>query len=131
MHSALLTPPETRTMTAEEYLLAKLDYEATCPALKAEMERRPCPVVLLDVRDAAAYGKEHIPGALSFPEKELKRRLDKIPRGKVVVTYGWDSDCTLAPQAALTLARHGFKIQFLAGGIAEWRRRELPVASGR
>ena len=89
-----------------------------------DMPRR---VVLLDVRDAAAFAKEHISGAENIPEKELGAKAADLPQGTPIVTYGWDGDCALAPKAALALAHRGFQVQFLSGGLAEWQRRELPV----
>ncbi len=128
MHrSPLLSSPQPHTLTAEEYLHAKLDYELSCPDLLAALERRPRPIHLLDVRDAAGFAKAHIPGAHSLPEKELKDRLAEVPKGKTIVTYGWDWDCSLAPKAALALAHEGRKVQFLAGGIAEWLKRDMDV----
>ena len=127
MRSALLSSPEPHTLTAEEYLHAKLDYEATCISLKTMLDKTPGRLVLLDVRDAAAFAKEHISGAVNIPEKELRYRIAELPKGKLVVTYSWDGDCALAPKAALALAHHGFKVQFLSGGLTEWQRRELPV----
>lgn len=126
MRSELLSSPEPHALTAEEYLHAKLDYEATCMGLLAAL-KSPSRLVLLDVRDAAAFAKEHISGAENIPEKELRGKIAGLPKGKLIVTYGWDGDCALAPKAALALAHHGFKVQFLAGGIAEWRRRDLPL----
>jgi rhodanese-related sulfurtransferase len=131
MRSALLSSPQPHTLTAEEYLHAKLEYELACPDLLAAIKRRPCPFTVLDVRDAASFAKAHLPGALSVPEKELKSKLASVPKGKTVVTYGWDSDCVLAPKAALALAREGHQVKFLSGGIAEWQRRELPVEPRR
>jgi rhodanese-related sulfurtransferase len=127
MRSELLSSPEPRMLTAEEYLHAKLDYEATPHGLMSELERAPDKILVLDVRDAAAFAKSHIPGAQSIPEKELKTKSAGLPKAKRIVCYGWDSDCVLAPTAALGLARRGFKVQFLAGGFAEWIRRDLPV----
>lgn len=127
MRSVLLSSPQPLALTAEDYLHAKLEYELACPDLLAAVKRRPCPYTVLDVRDAASFAKAHLPGALNLPEKELKYKLASVPKGKTVVTYGWDGDCVLAPKAALALARDGHKVKFLAGGITEWQRRELPV----
>lgn len=127
MRSDFLSSPAPRTLTAEEYLHAKLDYEATPHGLMAELETAPTKLLVLDVRDAAAYAKSHIPGAENIPEKELRFKLSGLPRGKRMVTYGWDADCALAPAAALALAHRGYQVRFLAGGFAEWLRRELPV----
>lgn len=43
--------------------------------------------VVVDVRPAEAYEVEHIAGALSIPEEEVKERAGELPPGKLVVTY--------------------------------------------
>lgn len=127
MHSNLLSSPEPHVLTAEEYLHAKLDYEATCIGLRTMLDKSPNRLLLLDVRDAPAFAKEHIPGAVNIPEKELRFKLADIPKGRLIVAYSWDGDCALAPKAALALAHAGHKVQFLAGGLAEWQRRDFPT----
>jgi len=127
VRSALLSSPEPRELTAEEYLQAKLNYEAACHVVAAELRRSPCRIVLLDVRDAPGYEKSHIRGARNIPEKGLPSKMAALPRMKTIITYGWDGDCALAPKAAFALARSGYKAKILAGGLAEWLRRDLPV----
>ena len=43
--------------------------------------------VAVDVRPAEAYEEEHIAGAFSIPEEEVRERAGELPRGKLVVTY--------------------------------------------
>ena len=131
MRSSLLMPPETRTLTAEEYLLAKHQFEVGGRSLAAELEEVPCHVLLLDVRDAAAHAKSHIRGALSMPERGLSAKVPTLPRDKRVVVYGWDGDCELALKAAMTLAKRGFEVRLLTGGLEEWERRGMPLEAKR
>ncbi len=106
---------------------AKLDYEATPYGLKQTLDTSPGSVVLVDVRDAEAFRKEHILGATSIPAEDVVKRLADLPKDRTIVTYCWDMTCALAPKAALELAQKGFKVQFLAGGIEEWKKKGFTV----
>ena len=44
-------------------------------------------VTVIDVRDAAAYAAAHVPGAIHVPLASVEANLDRIPKGKEVVTY--------------------------------------------
>ena len=123
------TQSKAAPIGAAEYLKAKLDYEATPFGLKETLENSPGDVVLVDVRDEDSFRKEHILGAANIPAAQLVKRLADLPRDRTIVTYCWDMTCALAPRAALELAQKGFKVQFLAGGIEEWKRKGFPVKS--
>jgi rhodanese-related sulfurtransferase len=112
---------------AAEYLKAKLDYEAGPYGLKDTLEKTPGNVVLVDVRDEEAFRKEHILGATNIPAADMVKRLADLPRDRTIVTYCWDMTCALAPKAALELAQKGFRVQYLAGGIEEWKRKGFQV----
>jgi rhodanese-related sulfurtransferase len=121
------TQSKSAPIAAAEYLKAKLDYEASPYGLKETLENSPGDVVLVDVRDEESFRKEHILGAANIPSAELVKRLADLPRDRTIVTYCWDMTCALAPKAALELAQKGFKVQFLAGGIEEWKKKGYPV----
>lgn len=127
MNAHALDMPASRPLSAEEYMRAKLSYETSPHGLNHLLEGGPDKVFVLDVRDPASYEKEHIRGARNIPENELSARRESLPKGKTIVTYSWDATCALAPQAAMSLAKNGFRVQLLAGGLEEWRRRDLPV----
>lgn len=123
-----LFAPKAHTLGAAEYLRAKLEYEATPYGLMTTLETEPEKVLVLDVRDRDAFEEEHIRGAVNVPATEIVSRLSGLPKDRTVVTYCWDMTCALAPKAALELAQKGFKVQFLAGGIAEWKHKGFPIA---
>lgn len=119
--------PKAAPIGAAEYLKAKLDFEATPYGLKETLETTPGNVVLVDVRDEESFRKEHILGATNIPLAEIVKRLADLPKDRTIVTYCWDMTCSAAPKAALELAQKGFKVQFLAGGIEEWKRKGYAV----
>jgi len=87
-------------------------------------------VVVLDVRPVEEYRAGHIPGALSIPIQELKRRLFELPRDQEIVAYCRGPYCVFSDQAVELLRARGFQAVRLNEGILDWRARGLPVASG-
>ena len=126
-YSSVLVDPHTRTLTAEEYLQAKKQFEVSPHELQALLEEEPDKLMIVDVRDHESYEKEHILGAKNAPERELAAKLAGLPKGRRLVVYSWDLDCGLADNAAFRLAREGREVRILSGGLEEWRRKGLPV----
>ena len=87
-------------------------------------------VVVLDVRPVEEYHAGHIPGALSMPIQELKRRLSELPKSKEIVAYCRGPYCVFSDQAVGLLRAKGFQAVRLDEGILDWRARGLPVAVG-
>ncbi len=87
-------------------------------------------VVVLDVRPAEEYRAGHIPGALSMPIQELKRRLSELPKGQEIVAYCRGPYCVFSDQAVELLRAKGFQAVRMDEGIVDWRARRLPVAVG-
>jgi rhodanese-related sulfurtransferase len=87
-------------------------------------------VVVLDVRPAEEYRAGHIPGALSMPIQELKRRLSELPKDQEIVAYCRGPYCVFSDQAVELLRAKGFQAVRLDEGILDWRARGLRVATG-
>ncbi len=43
--------------------------------------------VVIDVRNEASYNAAHIKGAKLIPEAEVVKRVDELPKDKLIVTY--------------------------------------------
>lgn len=124
-----------REQLAEVEQLSRLYFEGRDglePIGTAELRRRlkAGDVTVLDVRPASEYRSGHIPGALSVPARELKRRLAEIPRDRPVVAYCRGPYCVLAVDALEVLRRHGFEGRRYAGGLPGWRASGQRVAAG-
>jgi rhodanese-related sulfurtransferase len=87
-------------------------------------------VLVLDVRPAEEYRAGHIAGAVSIPLQELRQRLGALPKDREIVAYCRGPYCVLAPEAVRVLRAHGYTATPMEDGVAEWRARGLPVASG-
>ncbi|MEK7858662.1 MAG: rhodanese-like domain-containing protein [Elusimicrobiota bacterium] len=119
--------PKTLELTNVQYFQAKLAFEMTPWALKALLEKKAEEICLLDVRSPEAFAAAHLPTALNIPLADLVSKLNTLPKNKTIVTYCANLTCALAPKAALELARKGFKVQELMGGIATWQEQGFPV----
>lgn len=84
-------------------------------------------IVVIDVRPEAEYRAGHLPYARSLPLRELKQRLDELPKDKPIVAYCRGPFCLMAPQAVQMLQASGFRAARLEDGVAEWRARGLPL----
>lgn len=87
-------------------------------------------VLMLDVRPADEFAVAHLPHARSMPLAELKKRLGELPKDLPVVAYCRGPFCLFAQDAVALLHRHGYQAHHLSDGVAEWRARGLPVATG-
>lgn len=104
-----------------EYYQNKLNYEMDPSDLHKAMEQGEN-VVPLDTRRAAAYGKQHIPGAISLPHREINADSTKeLDRSKLYVCYCNGIGCNASTWGALKLAKLGFNVKELTGGIQWWK----------
>ena len=85
-------------------------------------------VVVIDVRPVEEFSAGHIPGALSIPVNELKRRLAELPRTKEIVAYCRGPYCVQSDEAVSLLKNRGFNVRRLEVGLPDWRANGMPVA---
>jgi rhodanese-related sulfurtransferase len=76
--------------------------------------------VLVDTRNAQAWGQGRIPGAIRLEHADLD---PAVP----VVTYCWGPGCNGATKAAAELTRRGFRVREMIGGFEYWIREGFPV----
>lgn len=86
-------------------------------------------IYVLDVRPSEEYAAGHLPGAVSIPLDELKRRLKRVPKGKEIVACCRGPYCVYAYDAVSILRKAGYSARRLQGGFMEWREAGLPVES--
>lgn len=84
-------------------------------------------VIVLDVRPEDEYAAGHLPGAVSIPVSELKRRLKEIPKGQDVVACCRGPYCVYSYDAIEILRPRGFRVRRLEGGFSEWLAAGLPI----
>lgn len=87
-------------------------------------------VTLIDVRPQEEFRAGHIPGALSLPVDQLRRRLPTLPKSREVIAYCRGPYCMYSVEAVQLLRKHGYKARRAEEGIPDWRAQGLPVAAG-
>jgi rhodanese-related sulfurtransferase/DNA-binding transcriptional ArsR family regulator len=87
-------------------------------------------VTVIDVRPAEEYEAGHIPGALSVPVTELKRRLRELPKGREIIAYCRGRYCVYSLDAITLLRKHGYRARRAHEGLPDWRTAGFPVEIG-
>lgn len=81
--------------------------------------------LVLDVRQPNEFRQGHIAGAKLIPLNELHRRMGELPKGREIVCV-CDSG-NRSKSASKTLAKEGFSVFNMLGGMQSWRRMKYPV----
>ena len=77
---------------------------------------------VLDVRDAAQFAKDHVPGAVNIEWRQVFAQRATLPRDKTILVYCNTS--SFAAQVAMALRMDGFEnVRILHGGYGEWKAR--------
>lgn len=92
---------------------------------EAQRRLREEDVVLVDVRQPAELGAGMAPGAVSIPLTEFSSRFAELPRDKPILTICRSSH--RSPMAARKLAKAGYDVTDVAGGMIAWEQAGLPV----
>jgi rhodanese-related sulfurtransferase len=87
-------------------------------------------VTFIDVRPREEYLAGHIPGAISVPLGDLKKRLRELPVKRDVVAYCRGPYCVMALDAVELLRRKGFRAHRLELGVPEWRAQGWRIETG-
>jgi len=101
------------------------------PVTREELARRLADgdeLVVLDVRPAEEHRAGHVPGAVSIPLSELRRRLAELPRDREIVAYCRGPFCAFAHEAVTVLRQAGLRARRLEDGLPEWQAAGLAVA---
>ena len=98
--------------------------------LRRRVEQRRTDVAIVDVREADAYVKGHVPGAIHIPRGQLELLVDRHfpdPATRVLAYCEFGKISTLA---AATLRQMGFRSAIaLDGGFRDWVESGAPVES--
>jgi rhodanese-related sulfurtransferase len=98
--------------------------------LSVDLKAGLAAIVVIDARSRDAYIAGHIPGAVSFPHREMNSKTTaRLDHRKVYVVYCDGIGCNASTKGAYKLARLGFRTKELLGGLDWWRRDGHPVAA--
>lgn len=77
---------------------------------------------VLDVRDAAQFGKDHIPGAVNIEWRQVFAQRSRLPKDQTILVYCNTS--SFSGQVAMALRLDGYEnVRMLHGGYNEWKAR--------
>ncbi|BCB85018.1 rhodanese-like domain-containing protein [Phytohabitans suffuscus] len=107
---------------------ARLAFQTDVSDVQAALAGGNPGFTLVDTRDLAAWRQGHVPGAVHLPRAMIPVRGDRLlDRDRPVVTYCWGPGCDGATKAALELARRGYAVKEMIGGIEYWIREGFAV----
>ena len=69
-------------------------------------------IYLVDMRDPASYARSHIRGAVNIPDEKSWGRVGELPLDRFII-------------AARQLARYGYQVADICGGIEAYRGKYL------
>lgn len=80
-------------------------------------------IVVIDARSNDSYSLEHIPESLNIPHREMNEENTKnLDRNYLFVTYCDGIGCNASTKGALKMAKLGFTVKELIGGLDWWKR---------
>ena len=78
-------------------------------------------VIVVDARKPHAFEKEHIPGAINFPHRTMNETSTReLNKDFLYVVYCDGIGCNASTKGSLNLARLGFNVKELIGGLEWW-----------
>lgn len=108
----------------------KLEFETDSWDLQDALKKGE-KVVVIDARSSESFKKEHIPGALSLPRRTMTETSTRhFDRTALYVVYCDGIGCNASTKGALSLARLGFRVKELIGGLDWWKRDGYQTESG-
>jgi len=107
----------------------KLAYEIDSWDLKVALDAGEN-VIVIDARSTEAHAREHIPGAISLPHRQMNSETTAaLDRAALVVAYCDGIGCNASTKGALAMARLGFQVKELMGGLDWWKRDGHPTSA--
>jgi rhodanese-related sulfurtransferase len=121
MTNAVLIPAAAPPEQTAAHFEAQFAFETDCWDTHEALRRGSPGFVLLDVRSPELFAKGHVPGAVNLPHaKIIESRMREYPKSTLFVAYCAGPHCNGAARAAARLARLGYPVKLMAGGMTGW-----------
>ncbi|MFH8570574.1 rhodanese-like domain-containing protein [Streptomyces sp. NPDC017993] len=128
-HPVLAVPPATPD-DAAAYFAARLAFHTDVADVHRALAAGARDLVVVDSRSTEAWDQGHVPGAVHLPTARMAQDARQILDPAVpVVVYCWGPGCDGATRAALALARLGYRVKEMLGGIEYWIREGYEVTT--
>jgi rhodanese-related sulfurtransferase len=109
-------------MNSIEFYQAKLQYETDSWDLSESIKNNEG-IVVVDARSSEAYEIEHIPSSINIPHRNMSAQTTKdLDKSKIYITYCDGIGCNASTKGAVSLAKLGFNVKELLGGLDWWKR---------
>jgi rhodanese-related sulfurtransferase len=80
-------------------------------------------IVVVDARQPHGFEAEHIPGAVNIPHRTMNEETTKnLDKNVLYVTYCDGIGCNASTKGALNMAKLGFRVKELIGGLEWWNK---------
>jgi len=99
----------------------RLGFETDCSDVHASLSQT-LDFVLIDVRGPKLFAAGHVRGAINIPHREMTaERMATFPRDTAFVVYCAGPHCNGANKGAIRLARLGYRVKEMIGGVTGWQ----------
>jgi rhodanese-related sulfurtransferase len=100
----------------------KLQYEIDSSDLFDSLNRGE-KIKVIDTRSNEAFEEEHIPGAINIPHRTMSvESTSPLDKEFMYVSYCDGIGCNASTKGALNMAKLGFAVKELIGGLEWWKR---------
>lgn len=132
MDNHVTAVPAAPSSEAADHFARLLTFETDCADVADALRNGPSDFVLLHVVGTRqAYERRHLPGAEHLPHADMSAdRMAHWPDGTLFVVYCAGPHCNGADRAALKLAKLGYPVKIMIGGITGWADEGLDFATG-
>jgi rhodanese-related sulfurtransferase len=121
MTNAVTQVAAAASKVAARHFEAQFAFETDCWDTHEALNGALPGFILLDVRNPALFEAGHIAGAVNLPHgKIVGSRMKAYPKSTLFVAYCAGPHCNGAARAAAKLARLGYAVKIMAGGITGW-----------
>lgn len=120
MPTPVTEPGFAEPAAAMAHFERRLGVETDCSDVYAAL-KQGADFVLVDARGPALFAKGHVPGAVNIPHRTMTaERMAVYAKEAVFVVYCAGPHCNGATKAAIRLARLGYGVKEMIGGITGW-----------
>ena len=129
--SPVTETPAAAPADALAHFEARLRFETDCWDVHASLAGGAADFVLLDVRSPEAFAKGHVDGAINLPHAQIAgHRMRSFPPDATFVVYCAGPHCNGANKAAVRLARLGYPVKEMIGGVTGWLDEGYDLVTG-
>ncbi len=87
--------------------------------------------IVLDIRATAEFKMGHLVDAVNIPYEKINSDLSSLDKYKTKIIIVVDKMGQHSGHVGRLLAKQGFDVRRLSGGISEWQNQNLPLIKGK